>query len=96
MVARLRTRLGGAGDDALLLELIESARETVLAYTRRRALPRALEGCVVELAVILYNRRGMEGEAAHSEGSVHRSAPCLPDYLSAQLRAWRLAESVHG
>lgn len=94
MLERMKRRLPDARDEALMLELLDAAREIALAYTRRRDLPRPLEGCVVEIAVILYNRMGMEGESAHDEGSVRRSAGSLPDYVVCQLNAWRLAGTV--
>ena len=94
MLARLKRRLPDAADDALLEDLIADAGRMIRACTRRDEVPEALTGVQVEIAAMLYNRMGMEGESAHEEGVVHRSADSLPEYVRCQLAPYRLARTV--
>lgn len=94
-LAKLKRRIPGAEDDALLVDLLEDAGRMICAYTQRASVPEVLEAAQLEIAVILYNRMGMEGEASHSEGSVSRSVDSLPEYLRGQLNPWRLAKAVN-
>lgn len=94
MISRLKMRVPDARDDALLQEMIDSAEGMILAYTGRDEVPEVLEGAQVEIAAMLFNRMGMEGESAHAEGSVSRSADSLPDYVRRQLNPYRVARAV--
>ena len=97
MLEKLRRRLPDAADidDALLLDLLDDAGRFICAYTMRRDVPEVLRGAQVELAAVYFNRMGMEGERAHSEGGVNRTAETVPGDIAAQLKAWRLARTVH-
>ena len=92
--ARLALRLPEGVAEALMDELLQLSKEAVCAYTKRDALPDALIGAQLELACVLYNRMGMEGESAHSEGNLSRSAESLPEYLRCQMNPFRLAKGV--
>ena len=94
MLEKLKRRIPDAANDALLNDLLDAAAAQILAYTGRTALPEALEGAQLALAAMLYNRMGMEGERAHSEGGVSRSAESLPERLRRQLNPYRLARAV--
>lgn len=94
LVERLRRRIPDAKDDELLRELLRQSAEMICAYTSRTALPDVLAGAQIELAAMLFNRMGMEGESAHTEGSVSRSAESLPEILRRQLNPHRLAKGV--
>lgn len=94
MLEKLKRRLPEAENEALLKDLLEDAGGMICAYTRRTAVPEPLEAAQLELAVILFNRMGMEGENSHNEGSVHRSVDSLPEHLRRQLNPWRLAKGV--
>lgn len=94
LLARLKLRLPDAKDDELLGELIDAAGEAVCAYTGRESVPEALAGAQIEIAALLLNRMGMEGESAHAEGSVSRSAESLPEFLRRQMNPYRLAKGV--
>ena len=63
----------------------------------KRRIPDAKDDALLGdlLAAMLYNRMGMEGESAHSEGGVSRTAAALPDDLRAWLNCWRLARTAH-
>jgi len=90
---RLSMRLLGV-DSAVLEELLDEAEGMLLAFTGRMTLPGALETALVQLAVVLYNRRGIEGQTAHSEGGVSRSMEGIPQEILHQAAPYRLARIV--
>ena len=94
MLERLKKRLPDAADDALLESILADAGGMICAYTLRGEVLPVLEGAQIEIACMIYNRMGMEGESAHAEGSLHRSADSLPEYIRRQLNPWRLAKAV--
>lgn len=94
MLNRLKRRIPDADNDALLKDLLADAGNMICAYTGRNDVPDMLEGVQIEIAAMLYNRIGMEGESAHSEGSVSHAADSLPEYVRRQLNPWRLARAV--
>lgn len=96
MLEKLKLRLPDAENvpDELLLGLLEDAGRAICACTRRDLVPDALEGVQLQLAAIYFNRMGMEGEKAHSEGGVSRTAQGMPEDIAMQLRPWRLAKAV--
>lgn len=87
---RLAARLPGV-EEARRASLLADAACAICAYTRRSWVPEALTGAQVELAVIYYNRQGIEGESAHSEGGVSREIEALPEAIAAQIRPYRRA-----
>ena len=91
---RRRLHLSGSADDALLCDLLADAHALMLAYTGRDTLPPALTGVQCQLAAILYNRLGMEGERQRSEGGVAITVDTLPEDIASQLRPWRLCKAV--
>ena len=83
MLLRLHRRLGistGAQDE-LLTDLLADANALMLAYLNRAEL-------------LLYNRLGMEGERARSEGGVTLTVDTLPEDVLSQLRPYRLCKAV--
>ena len=94
MLDKLMRRIPGAKDEELLEDLLLDAGSMICAYTLRERVPVQLEGVQVEIAALLYNRMGMEGESVHNEGSVHRSVESLPEYIKRQINPWRLAKAV--
>ena len=98
LIERLQRRLPDAPTDGKTLELLEDllaeAHAFILTYTNRKELPEQLAGACVKLAAIEYNRLGMEGESAHSEGSVSRTVELLPADIKAELTPWVLARTV--
>lgn len=94
MLARLMRRLPDAKDSELLEDLLDEAEAFILAYTRRDALPTPLREAQLRVAAILYNRMGMEGESAHGEGGVTRTAQALPEDLKRWLNGWRVAKTA--
>ena len=94
MLSKLKRRLPDAQDDALLQDLIDAAAGMICAYTGRDKLPPQLEAAQIDIACIIFNRMGMEGESAHTEGSVSHSADSLPEFVKRQLNPFRLAKAV--
>lgn len=98
MLEKLKLLLGitGGEKDALLVLLLEKAEGYTLNYCGIDARPAALDGVVLDLAVIYYNRMGIEGEQSRSEGSVSRSlfAGDIPPGLTAQLNRYRKARVI--
>jgi hypothetical protein len=90
---RLKARLPTA-EDTLLDALLLDAQEYMLSYTGRKELPAQLIGAQVQLAVIAYNRLGIEGESSHAEGGVSRGMEALPADIERQLMTWRIAKVV--
>ena len=93
LLASLRLHLpdAGEGEVSLLLSLLEDAAALICALTWRQQVPEALKNAQVRLAVILYNRMGMEGEREHTEGDVKRAAADLPEGLRREIFAFRKA-----
>ena len=89
---RLCARLPDATDAQLEL-LLADAEGMLLACTGRRALPDALATAQVQLAAVLFNRMGAEGETAHSEGGVSRTMEGLPEEIRRQIAPYRIARS---
>lgn len=94
MLERLKRRIPDSKDEALMNDLLTDAQGMILAYTGRDSVPLVLQGAQIEIAAMLFNRMGMEGESSHSEGSVSRSADSLPEYIRRQLNPFRLARAV--
>jgi len=80
----------GNARDELLEELLGQAEEFILTYTNRAELTENMHAGLVRLALLYYNRMGIEGEGAHAEGGVSRSVDALPIDLLAWLNAKRL------
>lgn len=95
LLADLRLRLPDAADasDALLATLLEDASALIRALTWRDQVPEGLENAQVRLAVIFFNRMGMEGEREHAEGDVRRAAEDLPENLRREIFSYRLART---
>jgi len=74
--------------------LLEEAKDMILAFTGRHALPAALCTAQAQLAAVLYNRMGIEGETAHSEGGVSRTLEGMPEEIRRQIAPYRLARIV--
>lgn len=95
MIASLRLRLPDAqqATDALLSSLLQDAAALICALTWRNEVPPELENAQLRLAVIFFNRMGMEGESEHAEGDVKRAAQDLPEALRREIFSFRLAKT---
>lgn len=80
-IDRLKTRLGeGVGaTDALLTDLLETAKAAILARrypfeeTDGRELDYRYEDLQVRIAIDLYNKMGAEGQIMHNENNIQRT-----------------------
>ena len=93
-IERLQLRLqDNTADPVLLSELLEDAQALILGFLQRDELPDACTSAKIRLAQILYNRLGMEGSAAHSEGGMSDTVETgIPEEIKAMIRPWRLAK----
>lgn len=80
-------------DDNLSL-LLDDVRTDLLTWTNRTKLPGALESVQRQIAVIRYNKQGIEGQTAHSEGGVSRSFDDLPPSIQSAINQHRLLKVV--
>jgi len=95
MLCQVRLRLPDAASapDSLLSSLLEDAGALIRALTWREEVPPELQSAQTRLAVIFFNRMGMEGEREHTEGDIRRSAEDLPDALRREIFSYRLART---
>ena len=95
LLIALRAILGivNDGEDALLRVLLSQSEAAALALTGRTELPEGLRGAVVDMAVLRYNRRGLEGETERAEGGVTSRMEALPEDIRRQLRQYALART---
>jgi hypothetical protein len=93
---RLKILLGitDDGQDALLSELLDEAEQWILNYTYRPDMPEKLRGVQVRLAAMMYNRRGIEGMGAASEGGVSRTIDAVPEDIRRVLNRYRIAQTI--
>ncbi len=64
--------------------LLDTAEDMILDEIGREKLPDRLVSAQVQLAVIIYNRQGAEGESSRSEGGISRS---FIDGLPAEIKS---------
>ena len=92
IVQRIKTLIPEAAEDTALIEqLVNDAVDFVAAYTRRNNIPVELDRTIGDLAIVAYNRRGTEGEAARSEGGESYTFETAPAHIFDVLRGYRLA-----
>lgn len=92
MVSSLAKRLNTADDD-LLKDLLEEAKMQVLDYTGQKNLVGSMDIYVKKLAVINYNRLGLEGETQRSEGGVTNYLETgIPKDVRQGLNRYRIAK----
>ncbi len=83
-------KLTGESDDELLSLLLDMAKNKILEMTNRSNLPVRLESTQIELAVIMYNRRGDECSSSRSEGDVSVSYVDIPENIRKVINKNRL------
>lgn len=81
----LKKRIPSASENDLAVAL-EDAKDAILARrypfgNRSEYLESRYLGLQIRLAVVLYNKRGAEGESAHSENGVSRSYESADELL---------------
>lgn len=100
LLERVKVRLGIAdtSKDDLLSELIMSAKEYVVTFCNRAGMediPASLDGIIIKMVVIDYNKIGSEGLKSESyAGASYNYSDDYPDdikkalYHERLLRAW--------
>lgn len=92
MATALGTRLNNS-DEALMIDLIEEAVALVLDYTGQKKLVGNLTIYVKRLAIVNYNRLGLEGETQRSEGGVTNYLETgIPKDIRQGLNQYRIAK----
>lgn len=88
---RLLATLGLTDDpDGVFEVLLEDVESDLLSWTNRRTLPAGLESTKRQIAIMRYNKQGIEGETSHSEGGVSRSFEDLPESVKMTIGSYRL------
>lgn len=88
MLDRLKILLGieDGQEDEKLSVILNMAKDTILDITGRDILPERLQSVCVEIAVIMYNRQGTEGNSSRSEGDISESyIDGLPQHIRKRL-----------
>ena len=92
MVSALAKRLNVANDE-LLTDLLKEAEAQVLDYTGQKKLIGSMSVYVKKLAVINFNRLGLEGETQRSEGGVTSHLETgIPKDIRQGLNRYRIAK----
>lgn len=75
LIDKLRVLLDNPDEDGMekAYVILDVAKDTILDYIGHETIPERLESIVVQLAVIMYNQQGAEGESARSEGGISQS-----------------------
>ncbi len=92
IVSALSTRLENV-NNALLTELVKESIAQVLDYTGQKKLVGSMNIYVKKLAVINYNRLGIEGETQRSEGGITNYLETgIPKDIRQGLNRYRIAK----
>lgn len=92
IVSALSTRLENV-NNALLTELVKESIAQVLDYTGQKKLVGSMDIYVKKLAVINYNRLGIEGETQRSEGGITNYLETgIPKDIRQGLNRYRIAK----
>lgn len=76
--------------DFMLIQLLEDAESSILDYTNRSDMLPAMEPLQRELALIYYNRIGLEGIASQSQGGISiQVADDIPKEIKSRLNRYR-------
>ncbi len=80
--------LSGETDEGILLAFLDLAAEKILRkafpyHPEKRDVPIKYHSTQIEIALYLLNKRGAEGETAHSENGISRSyeSATVPDSM---------------
>lgn len=93
MIEDLKRRIGEEKNADIFLK---DAKAIVELYTginifslNENEIPAPLKSAIVRLAVVLYNREGIEGEAVRNEGGVARTMEAIPTEIEVMLKPYR-------
>lgn len=93
---KLKINLGitDSNQDALLQLTLDDIATDILTWTNRVELPPLLESVQRQIAVIHYNKQGIEGQTSHSEGGISRSFEDLPQSIQNTINQFRLLKAA--
>lgn len=89
--AEIITTLTGCKNADLVAVVLEAAEQTTLSLTNRTKLIPPLEAARRDLAVVMINRLGTEGESSRSEGGISVSFEDIPKAIQTAIETYRLA-----
>lgn len=84
---KLKLKLNNSENDDLLQLYLDDASEFILNQTHLDVLPQGLFSTQIELAIIYYNKQGIEGQTSHSEGGISRSFEDVPESILKKIRS---------
>lgn len=87
---KLGVSLGDMDEDNLLNLYLEDAENEILELTHLDKIPSNLLSTQIDLAIIMYNKQGIEGQTSHSEGGISRSfEEGIPESIMKKIRSAR-------
>ncbi|SHH56181.1 phage head-tail connector protein [Sporanaerobacter acetigenes] len=87
---KLGVSLGDTDEDNLLNLYLEDAENEILELTHLDKIPSNLLSTQIDLAIIMYNKQGIEGQTSHSEGGISRSfEEGIPESIMKKIRSAR-------
>lgn len=91
---KLKLKLGiekeDTSQDDLLNLYLEDAEIDILGLTRLDELNEKLKRVQIELAIVYYNRQGIEGQVGHNEGGISRTFEAgIPENLMKIIKSQR-------
>lgn len=90
MKIKLGISLSDTTQDDLLKLYLEDAENEILELTHLDTIPDKLLSTQVELAIIYYNKQGIEGQVSHGEGGISRSfEEGIPKNIMKKILAYR-------
>ena len=92
-LTKLKVRIAEIVDDSQdkqLTQLLEDAEQAILDYTNRIDMLPIMEPLQRELALIYYNRIGLEGIASQSQGGISiQASDDIPKEIKSRLNRYR-------
>ena len=90
---KMKTKLGisliDVSQDELLNLYLEDVKLDILELTHLSEVPEKLLDTQVDIAIIAYNKQGIEGQTTHSEGGISRTFGDVPDSIMKKIRSCR-------
>ena len=86
---KFKLKVGSGVSDDLLQVYLDDAQETILDLSNLDVIPDKLVSTQVELAIIYFNKQGIEGQTSHSEGGISRNFEDIPESIKKKIRAFR-------
>ena len=92
-IERLKYKLGIEVDDFsqdnLLSIYLQDAADFITSITNTDEVPVKLLSTQEDLAVMAYNKQGIEGQTSHSEGGISRTFGDIPESMMKKIRSFR-------